>query len=178
MGEVIDLYPWERTPTGETGERGKPLPAGRCRLVVHVCVFNGRGELLIQQRQHSAKLWPGLWDMSVGGGAKAGDDSRGAAHRELLEELGLDVDFSRLRPVLTIHFGDGFDDIYALQLEAAPDSLRLQAEEVQAVRWAGEAEVQAMIRDGSFIPYQPALIGLLFAWGGTGRGSWRLQGAS
>ena len=41
-------------------------------------------------------------------------------------------------------------------------SLRLQPEEVQAVRWATEDEILQMIDDGRFIPYEKSQISLLF----------------
>ena len=43
-------------------------------MVVHVCIFNSKGEMLIQKRADDIVRWPGYWDVSVGGGASAGDD--------------------------------------------------------------------------------------------------------
>ena len=171
--EKIDLYTVDRIPTGETAFRGEPLPEDRYRMVVHVCVFNSRGDMLIQKRRDDIVRWPGYWDVSMGGGASAGDTSRGAAQRELFEELGLSVDFAKLRPVLTINFHDGFDDFYVLQKDVDPADLFLQEEEVAAVRWATQAEIEAMIDDGSFIPYQKGLLDYLF-FAREGRSTWNL----
>ena len=49
--EVIDLYTADRIPTGQTILRGDKPPADRYRLVVHVCIFNSKGEMLIQKRK-------------------------------------------------------------------------------------------------------------------------------
>ena len=171
--ERIDLYTADRIPTGETVFRGEEHAADRYRMVVHVCVFNSKGEMLIQKRQDDIVRWPGYWDISMGGGASAGDTSRGAAQRELFEELGLSVDFTDIRPVLTINFHDGFDDFYVLQMDVEPEDLHLQEEEVAAVRWAGQAEIEAMIADGSFIPYQKGLLDYLF-FARSGRSTWNL----
>lgn len=38
----------------------------------------------------------------------------------------------------------------------------LQAEEVQAVKWATRKEIKGMIAEGVFIPYYPSLIDLIF----------------
>ena len=35
--ELFDLYDDERNFTGETIERGKPLPENRYHLVIHIC---------------------------------------------------------------------------------------------------------------------------------------------
>lgn len=161
--EVWDLYDRDRIPTGETHPRGTPLPEGRYHMVVHVVIFNSRGEMLIQQRQPFKEGWPNLWDVTVGGSAVAGDSSRTAAEREVLEEIGLRIDLSREQPKLTIPFDAGFDDIYTLVMDVDLSALRLQESEVQAVKWAEEAEILDMLADGRFIPYHRAYIGLLFA---------------
>lgn len=171
MQEYIDLYTADREPTGRTALRSEKLPENTYRMVVHVCIFNSKGEMLIQKRADDILRWPGLWDVSVGGGASAGNNSRSAAQRETAEELGLDIDFSNRRPVLTINFSDGFDDFYTLQMDVPADELHLQTEEVAAVKWAGREEIEAMIDAGSFIPYQKDLLGYLF-FTRDERGTW------
>ncbi len=160
--ELFDLYTAEREKTGRTLVRGEPTPEGFYRLVVHVCIFDEAGRMLIQQRQPFKHGWSNLWDISVGGSAVAGDSSRSAAERETREELGLDLDLKDIRPTLTIHFESGFDDIYVLTRNVDLSALRLQPEEVQAVRWATKEEILQMIDDGRFIPYEKSLIELLF----------------
>ena len=131
-------------------------------MVVHVCIFDPEGRMLIQQRQPFKRGWSDLWDVSVGGSAVSGDSSRSAAERETREELGLEIDLKNVRPTLTVHFEHGFDDIYVLTMPVDLSALKLQYEEVQAVRWASEAEILEMIDDGRFIPYEKSLIKLLF----------------
>ena len=114
--ELWDLYDRDLRPTGETHERGKPLPEDRYHMVVHVIIFSTDGRMLIQQRQPFKEGWPNLWDVTVGGSAIAGDTSCTAATRELQEELGLTADLTFERPKLTIHFSVGFDDIYTLAI--------------------------------------------------------------
>lgn len=160
--EIFDLYDAARRPTGQTMVRGEQPPEGRYRLVVHVCIFNSNGEMLIQQRQPFKASWPNMWDVSVGGSVTAGEDSRQGAHRELLEELGLDVDFFQQAPVLTTTFTGGFDDFYVLHMDLDPTALDLQESEVQAAKWADEAEVMALLEAGRFIPYQKAFLQYIF----------------
>lgn len=161
--ELWDLYDHDRLPTGETHERGTPLPQGRYHMVVHVVIFNTKGEMLIQQRQPFKSGWPNLWDVTVGGSAIAGDTSRSAAQRETLEEIGLHINLSSEQPKLTLPFDCGFDDIYTLVMDVDLTTLHLQESEVQAVKWASEEEILAMLADGRFIPYHRAFIQLLFA---------------
>lgn len=173
MKEVIDLYDVNRELTGLTAERGEKLAEDTYRMVVHVCIFNSKGEMLIQKRADGIVRWPGMWDVSVGGGASAGDDSRSAAQRETAEELGLHIDFSERRPVVTVNFSDGFDDFYTLQLDISLDELHLQKEEVAEAKWATREEIEAMIDEGIFIPYQKDLLGYLF-FARESRGTWNL----
>ena len=79
MMELVDLYDENRIPLGRTAERHAPKGPGEYRLVVHVCAFDRRGRLLIQQRARSKFIFPNLWDVSVGGGVDAGETSRQAA---------------------------------------------------------------------------------------------------
>lgn len=161
--ELWDLYTYDRQRTGHTMLRGGDQPEGLFRLVVHVCIFNGNGEMLLQQRQLFKKGWPNLWDITVGGSALSGEDSRTAARRELYEELGLRISFENLCLSLTVHFDGGFDDIYLIEKDVGLSDIQLQPEEVQAVRWCSQQEILKMIEDGEFIPYHKSLIELLFA---------------
>ena len=99
---------------------------------------------------------------TVGGSALSGETSRQAMHRELCEELGIDIDFSDIRPRLTANFEDGFDDYYIIVKDIALSSLRFQAEEVVDARWATLDEVMSMIDSGEFIPYMKSFIAFLF----------------
>ena len=65
--ERFDLFDDERKPLGKTIERGQKPGKGENRMVVHISIFNSKGEMLIQQRQSTKQNWANLWDISVGG---------------------------------------------------------------------------------------------------------------
>ena len=46
--EIMDLYDENRQKTDKTYIRGSAQPKGFYRMVVHVCIFNKLGQLLIQ----------------------------------------------------------------------------------------------------------------------------------
>jgi isopentenyldiphosphate isomerase len=160
--ELWDLYDINRNKTNKTMVRGEPFEKNNYHLVVHVCIFNSAGDMLIQQRQPFKEGWSNMWDITVGGSAIKGDTSQSAAERELYEEIGLTVDFKNIRPNITINFNNGFDDIYLIEQEVDINELSLQYEEVQNVKWASKEEIFSMIESGIFIPYYPSLIQLLF----------------
>ena len=160
--ELLDVYDINRKKTNRTWVRGEEIQPGDFHLVVHVCIFNSNGEMLIQQRQPFKKGWSNLWDLTVGGSATAGDTSQTAAQRELYEEIGLELDFQQMRPHLTINFEKGFDDFYLIEKNVELYTLTLQEEEVQNVKWASKEEILMMIKNGEFIPYYESFIHLLF----------------
>lgn len=160
--ELFDLYDSERNKTGQTMERGTPIPKGCYRMVVHVCVFGSNGKMLIQRRQPFKRSWSGMWDLTVGGSSVSGDTSLAAAIRETSEEIGVQLAPYELKRVLTIQTESIFDDIYIVQKDLDETALTLQYEEVEQVKWADIAEIKSMIKEGCFIPYHESLIDLLF----------------
>lgn len=160
--ELWDIYNASREKTGQSMVRGAQFEQGAFHLVVHVCIFNADGRMLIQQRQKDKQGWPGMWDISVGGSAVSGEDAQTAAMREVYEELGIRVNLSGIRPHLTVNFDHGFDDIFLFEKDVDLSETVLQPEEVQNVKWAERNEIKQMINDGVFIPYYPALIDLMF----------------
>ncbi|CEG26406.1 NUDIX hydrolase [Bacillus sp. B-jedd] len=160
--EIWDVYDRDRIRTGKTMVRGSDFEADAYHMVVHVCIFHSDGRMLIQQRQPFKEGWPNLWDITVGGSAVAGDSSQSAAEREVLEEIGYQINLQAVRPSLTINFEKGFDDIYLVEDDVEISSLKVPSEEVQKVKWATSEEIISMIHSGNFIPYHTSLIELLF----------------
>lgn len=161
--ELWDLYTKDRERINYTIAKGETQPNDTYRMVVHICIFNTKGEMIIQQRQPFKAEWSNMWDISVGGSAIAGDTSQMAAERELREELGIELSFENIRPSLTVNFDKGFDDIYLIEKNIELSELSLQYEEVKTVKWANMKKIMQMIDNGSFIPYHKALIELLFS---------------
>lgn len=153
MKELWDIYDRNRNLTGRTMLRGSKFGKGDLHLVVHVCIFNSKDEMLIQRRQPWKIGWPNMWDISVGGSAVSGETSTEAAERETYEELGYKVNLSNERPFFTVNFETGFDDYYLIEREINTKDLKLQYEEVQAVKWASCDEIMQLFKEGKFIDY-------------------------
>src|SRR4030067_2112049 len=78
-GEIISVVPRSEI-------HGNPSLIHR---VVHVLIFNSKGNLLLQKRSMDKDVAPGKWDTSVGGHINAGEAITEALSREMKEELGI-----------------------------------------------------------------------------------------
>lgn len=57
--------------------------------VVHLHLFNSRGELYLQRRPDWKDIQPGKWDTACGGHVDYGENLQEALFREVSEELGV-----------------------------------------------------------------------------------------
>ena len=160
--EYLDIYNAQRERTGRTRLRGSPLGKGEYMLIAHLCIFNSRGELLLQQRAENKSGWPGRWDMSAGGMVRAGEDSLAGIRRETAEELGLDISPDWSDRFYTFCFDRGFDDYFMIRRDVDLTALTLQESEVQRVRWADRETVHALLREGTMVPFFAGFVDLIF----------------
>lgn len=169
--EYVDIYTAERELTGVQKIKGSPLCDDEFILISHLVIFNSRGEMLIQKRKEDKKDWPGCWDITSGGGVKAGETSYEGAVREVFEELGITVSLDDKRPLFTICYPIGFDDYFIITKDISLDDITIQLEEVTDVRFASYDEIKQMTADKSFVQYRKGFIDLLFSMK-EGRGSY------
>ena len=163
--EMIDVYDPQHRRTGRSVRRGEPLEGGERLLVAHVCVFNGKNEMLCQMRNPAKKHYGGCWDLSAGGFVLSGEEPALAACRELKEELGIALGEKDLQFLFTEPFSYVLDDYFLARVEADPSSLILEEEEVTEARWFSAGEVETMILDGRFVDYPLEGIHRVFSLG-------------
>ncbi len=152
MAEYQDIYDIHRNLTGRKVLRGTRRQADEYILVIHLFVFDEQGRLLVQRRVDDKASWPGMWDISLGGIAQTGDDSRRAAEREAKEELGLTLDLSDTEPVFSFRAPKTFDDYWMVQIDSSTP-LTLQPEEVAEAKWVTRQEWKALLDTHQVIPY-------------------------
>lgn len=93
MNELLPLVDEEGRVLG-SATRGECHGGNRpLHPVVHLHLFNSRGELYLQRRPEWKDVQPGKWDTAVGGHVDWGEDTETALCREVREEIGLAVAF-------------------------------------------------------------------------------------
>ncbi len=87
--EIFPLVDEEGNVTG-SATRGECHNGSKLlHPVVHLHVFNSRGELYLQKRPGWKDIQPGKWDTAVGGHVDLGESVEQALEREAREELGI-----------------------------------------------------------------------------------------
>ncbi len=152
--EIWDLYDKNRNKLDMNIKRGDKVPNNCYHLAVKICIFNSKGEMLIQQRSLEKRDYPEYWDLTACGSAISGETSEMAIKREVQEELGINIGEEHLVPFLTIYDKVWFADIFIVKKSVNIAELKLQKSEVKAVKWASKEEILELIKNYQFIPFK------------------------
>lgn len=148
--EYLDIVNEKGEPTGEIVSRELAHREGIRHRTAHVWVIrltDGGVEILLQKRSRNKDSFPGLYDTSSAGHIPAGDLPLPSALRELREELGISAlpeqlhyAGSFLNSYERVFHGRLFKDnevtaVYVYREPVTADTLELQKEEVEEVRW-------------------------------------------
>jgi isopentenyl-diphosphate delta-isomerase len=113
-------------------------------------LFNDRGELLLQQRSVSKRLWPGFWSNSICSHPRRGESMEEATRRRLFDELNIE---SRLEYVYKFayqaQFGDdgSENELCHVFLGRVPLEIRPNEHEIAAVRFISAADLDNEFRE-------------------------------
>ena len=147
--EKRDLYDINRNLTGETIYKGDSIPDGKFILVVLSFIQNSKGEFLIQKRS----VQKGGKYASTGGHAKTGETSIQAMMTEINEELSLNANEDELHLVYSGREDEDkiFFDLYYMKKDFSTNSLILQKEEIESVKWMTVDEIKQLISTNEFL---------------------------
>jgi 8-oxo-dGTP pyrophosphatase MutT (NUDIX family) len=157
--EFWDIYDKNKQRTGRTMKRNDwCLADDEYHLTVLGVVVRPDGKFLITRRVMTKAWAPGWWEVS-GGAAMAGEDSRDAVIREVLEETGLDVSGCGDGYQFTYHRenpGEGdnyFVDVYRFVLDFKEEDVKPQEAETMGFALASKEEIEELARQGIFLHY-------------------------
>jgi isopentenyldiphosphate isomerase len=118
---------------------------------VYILVFDTAGRVLIHRRTPTKDVFPGYWDVCVGGVPRAGESYDEAARRELGEEIG--VTEAALHAVSAMQYEDEHTSIRGMVYRCTVRALgTLQASEVATVEWVSIDSVPRAFAERSFCP--------------------------
>lgn len=146
LWEVIDK---DGNKTGEVVPRSE-LPENSYHLGSDVWIINQKHQILIQKRSSQKRLSPNVWAMT-GGSVIAGESSLETIIRETKEELGIDIDVSKMQKITYFHTGRVFVDTYLLRQEIDIKDIVMQEDEVSEVKWATFEEIEEIYQHQQFI---------------------------
>ena len=163
--EYLDIRNIDGTLTGKCKERGKVHKDGDLHGTSHVWIARKnteeKYELLLQKRSANKDAYPGCYDISSAGHIPAGEDYLESALRELEEELGIKAENEDLTDLgmhegysEEIFYGEPFKNheishVYLYEKPVDLESLQLQKEEVESVKWMALDACQEEVKKGN-----------------------------
>ncbi|MCK5907314.1 MAG: NUDIX domain-containing protein [Flavobacteriales bacterium] len=157
MKECIDIVDEYGSFTGEVLEKEEAHSLGKWHVTAHVWIYNSKGEILFQKRALTKSTFPGLWDISVAGHISAGETVEVGAYREVLEEIGLDIDISDLEKIFVFKeshyhksmnwYNNEFHHVFLYKFDGSISDLILQKEEVDDVRFLSISDFEKELSD-------------------------------
>lgn len=133
-------------------ERGRAHDG--CRVlhpVVHLHVFNSKGDLYLQRRPEWKDIQPGKWDTAVGGHVDLGESVDQALRREVREELGI-TDFSPIPMGHYVFEGKRERELVYVHRTVYDGTITPSKSELDGGRFWSSDEIKAAIGKGILTP--------------------------
>ena len=135
--------------TGEIATREECHKQGLWHRAVYAFIIDDKGNILLQKRSENKKLWPNMWDVTVGGHVDAGEFGRQALIREVKEELGIEIkddDVKYLIGSTSINeqgdiINKHYNECYLITKNIDISDIKIQKEEVSEVRYFSKDEL-------------------------------------
>ena len=143
MHEILDIWDENGSPTNNSAPKHFIHQKGLFHPTVHIWFYNRIPAILLQKRSPNKQTFPNFWDVSVAGHVISGETILEAALREINEEIGLVIESTALELIRVRKnvnkFSNGivdceFQHVYLCELNVDVSALKLQREELVAVR--------------------------------------------
>jgi isopentenyl-diphosphate delta-isomerase len=123
-----------------------------------ILIFNDRGELLLQRRAGTKRLWPHYWSNSCCSHPRRSESMEVAIHRRLHEELGLRCP---LHFLFKFKYQAQFDSVGAehelcsVFIGRSSDRVRVDQREISAWRWVSPESLEQEMRGSGGARFTP-----------------------
>lgn len=149
MEEKFDVLNELGEFTGDVATREECHKKGLWHRAVYAFIIDDKGNILLQKRSNNKKLWPNMWDVTVGGHVDAGEFGRQALIREVKEELGISINDDDIKYLIGStsinEQGDiinkHYNECYLITKSIDISNIKIQKEEVSEVRYFSEDEL-------------------------------------
>ena len=149
MEEKFDVLNELGEFTGEIATREECHKKGLWHRAVYAFIIDNEGNILLQKRSANKKLWPNLWDVTVGGHVDSGEFGRQAIIREAKEELGLEISDEDIRYIVgstSINeqgniINKHYNECYVITKTIDICEIKIQKDEVADVKYFSKDEV-------------------------------------
>lgn len=149
--EIFPLVDEEGNVTGKA-TRGECHNGSRLlHAVVHLHVFNSKGEVYLQKRPEWKDIQPGKWDTAVGGHVDYGETPEEALQREVSEELGIE-DFVPQRVGKYVYDSQRERELVYVNKTIYDGPIRPSAEELDGGRFWSVSEISKAMGQGVLTP--------------------------
>lgn len=142
--EELILVDADDNETGYLSKAASHDGEGVLHRAFSIFLFNADGELLLQQRSESKRLWPGYWSNSICSHPRRGESMQVATQRRLMDELSIECE---LQFVYKFSYQENFGDagseheLCHVYLGHAPADVRPNDHEIAYVRYISTADL-------------------------------------
>ena len=132
--------------------------AGVLHRAFSLLIFNDKGELLLQQRAASKRLWPLYWSNSCCSHPRRFETLATAIHRRLHEELGLSCPLQflfRFRYQAQFSEAGAEHELCSVYIGRCNSPVRINRDEVLAWRWISPEALQTELAEAGSEQFTP-----------------------
>ena len=146
--EYFDVVDQNRLSLNYQKARGATLTEEEYNVGVEVWIINDNKILMTQRSKN--KSHPDKWEVP-GGCCQSKETAIDTVHRELQEEIGINLEDKDLYLIGTQLYKKQFVDIFKTQKKINIRDIKLQLEEVQNVKFVGRDEFYKMIENDEMV---------------------------